>query len=578
MTWIELGSRQRRFGAMAGLALLFCCSGGPLLAQTPVAVDTLADGSMEFIYPEDRGGLTIEEKIERLNQSLTNNPTDAQGWNDLGVLYTQLNQFPLARDAFIKAVQVEPEEGDYHRNLGLVFSRLDMFDLAASEFDAYRRFDTMGGIDYWRLIGGALAQAGQVDRAREEYQAGITALESPLGPEGLRLILALNRLEADAGNEQAVRDLLQKHAHAAKVFLDRAEDEDQEGYAEAKNLVHNRVTQMVDDGKLLEESDLLAEAADLYGEAYELDPDRDDLLPRLVDVHITAGDPLQARVVARLARDDHPDKAGTWIATGRVYEQGNRLDEAVTAYQKAFELDSSIEDLRVAIGNLLLRLGRDREAREFLREGINSADTKPEVVYNYAISLMRDDKYHAAIASLRGVVHDRPEMFQAWSALAQCLRRTKQYSAAVEPYRRALELNPEPKLAYNLGICAQRSKRYQEAISGYEQALAMDAGFVEARYNLSLTLMNSGQYMEAVASFDELLEIEPDSYRAYYSRGLSNYYLGRYDEALDSYDLAMDQKETVNLLNNIGLVYDKLGNKKEAAAWYKAANKLKGGK
>jgi hypothetical protein len=39
----------------------------------------------------------------------------------------------------------------------------------------------------------------------------------------------------------------------------------------------------------------------------------------------------------------------------------------------------------------------------------------------------------------------------------------------------------------------------------------------------------------------------------------------------------MESKETVNLFNNIGLVYDKMGDKKKAAEYYKAAQDLKGG-
>ena len=126
-------------------------------------------------------------------------------------------------------------------------------------------------------------------------------------------------------------------------------------------------------------------------------------------------------------------------------------------------------------------------------------------------------------------------------------------------------------------MCAKRSNQIEIAIAAYEQALELDPGYVEARYNLSLALMDASRYEEAIASFDSLLEIEPDSYRVYYSRGLSAYYLGRYDDALDSYEMALEQKETANLYNNIGLVYDKLGQKKKAQSYYKEAKALGAG-
>ena len=96
----------------------------------------------------------------------------------------------------------------------------------------------------------------------------------------------------------------------------------------------------------------------------------------------------------------------------------------------------------------------------------------------------------------------------------------------------------------------------------------------------------NGEIAEALVGIDAteqveldemMIELDGESYRAYYSQGLSYYYLGRYDEALEAFDYAMEYKETVNLFNNIGLVYDKLGDKKKSAEWYKKAQALKEG-
>ena len=567
---------NRYLAGLLPLLIAFAPSAG---AQQSTPVDTLEDGSIIFSVTDDADRqLTPEEKIAELNERLKKNPADGRSWNDLGVLYAQQQRYDIARDAFIKAVQADPTQGDFHRNLGLAFSKLGMYDLALAEFEAYRRNDAMGGLDYWRLIGSAQLAAGQTEAARQTYQEGIDSLSPALGEEGLRLVLNLYQLENEMGDSGEAGQVLAKYTPVARDYLRHNDDESDPGRQAALAVVHNRVARLVDDGQLLEKSGLLAEAAGMYREAYDLAPERDDLLPRLVDVYIALDEPMQARVAARLAREDHPDKAGTWIAAGRIYENDRRLEDAVEAYRKAFAIDPSIEDLRVAIGNLLLRLGRDKEAAEFLKEGVNTADTKPEVVYNYAISLIKEKKYNAAIPSLRTVVRERPQMGSAWEALAQCLRATKQYGAAVEPYQQALALQPKPNLAYNLGYCAMKAKRYDTAVAAYQQALEMDPGFVEARYNLSLTFMNAGRYTDAVASFDRLLEMEPNSYRAYYSQGLSYYYLGEYDKALECYDLALEQNETVNVLNNIGLVYDKLGKKKEAQKYYKSAQDLKKGK
>lgn len=552
----------------------------PAAAQVTAVVDT-ADGGIHFSHPEDDANLTDDDRIAILNQKLLANPADAKSWNDLGVIYANREEFDLARDAFIKAVQANPTEGDYHRNLGLVFSRLNMFDMAVAEFGQYRKYDQLGGHDYWRLIGSAQQAAGHLDDARQTYQEGIDSFAPDLGEDGFRLVLQLNELEDKQGNEQASRRLLEKYTDPAERFLrNNANAEDPEsvaGYREAKAIIHNRVRLMVADAKLMEDSGLTADAAKLYQQAYELAPERDDLLPHLVDCYLEQGQDLEAGVAARLARDEHPDKAGTWIATGKVYEKTNRREDAVKAYEKAYEIEP-LDDVRVAIGNLYMRMGDDKQASQWLKAGVGGADAKPEVVYNYAVSLMREKKYHAAIPSLKKVTRDMPDYFQGWLALAQCQQMTRNYRAAIKPYRKAYELQPDAKLAFHLGSVAQKGGDFPTAIDAYQQALALDPTYTKAQYNLALTFMKAKQYEEAVAAFDKLIEMEGPSYRAYYSQGLSYYYLGKYDEALEAYDLALAEKETAAVYNNVGLVYDKLGNKKEAAKWYKDAAALKGGK
>ncbi len=555
------------------LVLLPVC--GPVLGQTPVPADTTVSPFDQ--EPQPRHEKSPEEKKAELQARVQADPADGKAWNDLGVLYAQEGDFARARDCFISAVQTAPTEGDYHRNLGLTFSRLGMDEMAVREFKAYRRLDKLGGKDYWRLIGDSQLRAGQTDEAAATYREGIEALGPDLSPEVMRLVLSLMKVADQKNDEQTRRDLLDRYAPLAADWLAQHPDQDEDGWLEANNLVHNRVTMLVEDAQLMEQSGLPGEATRMYEEAYQLAPERLDLLPRLVDAYLADGRDLDARVAVRLARERYPDQTGTWIASGKVYEKTGRLEDAVKAYEKAYELDSSLDDVRVAIGNLLMRLGRDAEASRFLRAGVNTATAKPEVVYNYAVSLMREKKYHAAIASLRTVVQQKPEMAQAWMALAQCCQASRQYAAAVEPYEKAFALNPDPKLIFLAGSCAQKAEMPDRAIADYQRALAADPGYVKAQYNLSLAYMDAGLYAEAAAGFDKLIEMEGPTYRAYYSQGLAYYYLKDYDRALESFELGMEIKETPALLNAMGRVYAAKGNKKEAVVWYKLAKQLQGG-
>jgi len=571
--------RHRCLPLLITLAAALPPAVGAVRAQVPARVDTLEDGTRTFHYEQVDEKMSPEEKISILNDKVLKNPADGRSWNDLGVLLAEQENYPAARDAFIHAVQCDKTNGDYHRNLGLVFSRLDMPEMAVAELGEYRKFDRFGGLDYWRLIGGAQRKAGQTDEARKTYRDGLASLMPPVG-ETFRVVLALHELETEAADEQAVRDLLDAHTKMARSFLDglagKENVEAEDGWREASAILQYRVALLVEDGKLMEQSGLDAEAIGMYQDAYRLAPERPDVLPRLVDVYLKLGRDGEADAAAARARQDHPEWTGTWIATGKVHEKGDRLEDALTAYNKAWEIEK-LEDLRVAIGNLHIRLGHDQEASEWLRAGV-TPDTKPEVVYNYAVSLMRGEKFQAAIPPLRTVVRERPEMPQAWQALAQCLQATGKLTEAIEPLEQALLLQPDAKTAFLLGSVAQKVENHEKAIGAYGQALALDPKYVKAQYNLALTLMDAKRYEEAVKAFDALIALEGATYRAYYSQGLSYFYLGKHDKALEDFEMALDLEKTANVMNNIGMTLDKLGDKKEAIAWYQKAKDFQGGK
>lgn len=561
-----------------GLALL---AAGPwrdrAAAQTPPADSTAVEPAAADAPGPTAGPVDVQARISELNARVLANPADGRAWNDLGVIYAGQDDMNLARDCFIRAVQTAPKEADYHRNLGVAFSRLGDYDIAVAEFEAYRRFDTLGGTDYWRLIGEAQRRAGRDADARATFNEGLAALGPDRQAERLRLAVGLLQIAQAGTGEQEVRDVLQEHAAEAAAFLQGLARDDEPGAAEAHLIVDTQVAKLVEDGALLEQSALPGEAAQVYRKAFALAPDRVDLLPKLVDAYLADGKELEAGTAVQVARESHADKPGTWIAAAKIQEHAGELAGAVDAYKQAYALDPSLPGLQLAIGNLLLRLGRDAEASDFLREGVDTAGASPELVYNYAVSLIRANKFNAAIPPLRNVLQERPQMGQAWLGLAQCLQATGRFAQAVEPFRKAYELNPDPKFIFQAGACAHKAGLYDEAVDAYRTALAADSTYVKAQANLTLVLMDAKRYEEAAPAFDRLIALEGGTYRSYFSQGLAYYYLEDYPKAITAYEMALELQETADVCNNMGLVYDKMGDKLAAQKWYKLAKEMQAG-
>ena len=173
---------------------------------------------------------TREEKIAELNAKVLANPADHQSWNDLGVIYARQER-------------VRPGPGRLHQGRpGRPHARATTTATWAWPSPAWActtwpspssrptALRQLGGQDFWRLIGGAQGQAGMVDEARATYREGLAVLGRPAGAEGLRLVLALNKLEDDAGNEQAVRTLLEEYTPRRAAFLSDQTGDDADGH------------------------------------------------------------------------------------------------------------------------------------------------------------------------------------------------------------------------------------------------------------------------------------------------------------------------------------------------------------
>lgn len=537
--------------------------------------DSLAAEAENWHY--EHRDMTPDEQIFDLNRRILEDPRNAELYNNLGVLYAEKQEWVLARDAFLSAVQGNPREADYHRNLALVFSRLEAYDLAVREFEAYQRLDLTGAPDAWRLLGETWRQAGDAKQARETLETGLRRLPPDEREERMRLALSLSDLLQAEKEPAAARALLEKHLPEARELI--AADDAAEvpaGAEPARAVVRSLLAIYLLDANLMIESDLPEEAGPLYEKAYALDPERGDVLLVAVTSYLAAGQRDAARAAQSRAQQARPDDPWVHVAAGRIAEDEERAPDAIAAYQKALATLRDDADLQRRIGSLYLKTGDSAGAQKYLAAGVSDPNTPPEVLYNYAVSLIRDQKYNLAVGPLRRAVKEAPGMTAAWSALGTCLRQTERYDEAAEAYRRALEGERDPRVLFNFALSLSRAGKGDEAITAYQEAVALDPAFKEAHYNLGKALYDAKRYEEAIASLQAALQLDPEAYATYFMLGLTHYQLGRFQQAVEAYNNALARKETPESFQNMGLAYEKLGKKEEAAKCYAEARKLRG--
>ena len=127
---------------------------------------------------------------------------------------------------------------------------------------------------------------------------------------------------------------------------------------------------------------------------------------------------------------------------------------------------------------------------------------------------------------------------------------------------------------YELANCYARSGEREKAIWGYKESLRSNAGYDEIYFNMATVLAQTGKLNEAVDEYTRSLYINPLSLEAYNALGsifLQNQ--GLYQKAAMELfaQCAYLFPSNKDVQNNIGYLYTRAGNDKEAIKAYKRA-------
>jgi Tfp pilus assembly protein PilF len=155
--------------------------------------------------------------------------------------------------------------------------------------------------------------------------------------------------------------------------------------------------------------------------------------------------------------------------------------------------------------------------------------------YDITATYLRDEgQYEKAIQYWKKAI-DVQENPRYWASMGNAFRRLERYDEAIEAYRRALQTGPNHPtiqlLHESLGICLAEVGRWEEAIDELNQAISLMPGRVDYYYTLSDILGRSGKYEEALSCFEKALNLEPINSRAYRTLGLAYLEIGKKEAA-----------------------------------------------
>lgn len=245
-----------------------------------------------------------------------------------------------------------------------------------------------------------------------------------------------------------------------------------------------------------------------------------------------AGELADAATNAAQALDLLPASSPDASELGVILAKQHQYEPAVTAFRRAFQLDS-----------------RDVWALEGLAQSLNDLGRRDEAIR----------EFHHALAV-------NPRFGLAWLGLGQILEQTGHPAEAEDCYRQAVHnrIKRLPELTALTHFCERHGWR-EAAATNYDELIRLNPSAAPVYVAAGQNLVALGRHTEAEARYAEAVQLAPDLMDAHYLYGLE---LGRDGKAAE----AADQfREAVRLMPglaearlNLGVALEHAGNDAEA--------------
>jgi len=205
------------------------------------------------------------------------------------------------------------------------------------------------------------------------------------------------------------------------------------------------------------------------------------------------------------------------------------------------------------------------------------ADPKDKIELFNLMTTARDvakeaDAGAEAIAMLRSVVAEDPDVIDAWFMLGNEYFKQNRWTEAIAQFRRALELKPDYDLAIiNMANAYRRLGRDDAALAGYEHYVTIDPKNAYVQYQIGEIHMDRRDLARAEAAFAQALSIDPKLASARVATGVLAYERGQLPQAEQLLREALALKPEVRLAHyNLALIAEARGNDVAAEAAYRA--------
>lgn len=229
----------------------------------------------------------------------------------------------------------------------------------------------------------------------------------------------------------------------------------------------------------------------------------------------------------------NPKSVVTQLIVGQIFEAAGRYNEAISAYDKALEVDTGFTAARLAKVKVQMRQNPKTAVAEACKVAAELA-ASADMQMLCANSLLLSGEYQKAIPYLEKAAQLSPSMSEAHLRLASALFLTNQADKAIPACKKAAELDPGN--VETLTACGLITAKGGDAAGGVKmlgEATRRDPKNVNAWMNLGWAnrSMEPPKVDDSVAAYKKALELDPKNTQAALGMAWAHVYAEHWPEA-----------------------------------------------
>jgi tetratricopeptide (TPR) repeat protein len=303
----------------------------------------------------------VIKALEYWNKALQINPEQANVYKSMGLHYMKKGQFDDAVEQFQKALEIEPQLADVYVNIGHSLMMSGRPKKAIEALQKEIQISPDADFAYF-LLGQAHLQQKEYQKAQEYYEAAIK-INPRYSNAYYGLVSACAKLgDRDKANEYSesfkkLKAKERKHLKGRKIEYD--------DFVETQK---SAAMTYINVGRMYRENGKLAKAEELLKQAAGLDPGNVVCFLELATIYQISKQPAKALQMYKKISEIQPEYPLSYLVIGILSAHLNRYDDSEEAFRKLIKLAPQKSDGYRELARLYLKTGRNLPEAQSLAE------------------------------------------------------------------------------------------------------------------------------------------------------------------------------------------------------------------